>query len=121
MCHAVDLHSCVCFSLFIKESIQLPDDFKVQHESQTKIICWLLNHDPTKRPTAQELLQSPDLPPPQMEDARLQEMLRQTIANSKSKAYRYLMHELFTQSLPSVADFMYDMDIHKVRRKGTYF
>ena len=49
-----------------------------------------------------------------MEDARLQEMLRQTIANSKSKAYRYLMHELFTQSVPVVADYMYDMDIQKV-------
>ena len=78
------------------------------------MIRWLLNHDPEERPTAQELLQSKYLPPPQMEDTRLQEMLRHTISNSQSKAYRHMMHELFSQTVPPADDFTYDMDMHKV-------
>ena len=43
---------------------------------QAYIIRWLLNHDPSQRPTAQELLASDYLPPPQMEEAELNEVLR---------------------------------------------
>ena len=43
---------------------------------QAHIVRWLLNHDPSQRPTAQELLASDYLPPPQMEEAELNEVLR---------------------------------------------
>lgn len=43
---------------------------------QTHIVRWLLDHEPSHRPTAQELLQSDYLPPPQMEEAELNEVLR---------------------------------------------
>ncbi|XP_033626734.1 eIF-2-alpha kinase GCN2-like isoform X1 [Asterias rubens] len=97
-----------------QKDIQLPDTFdESKRENQSLVIRWLLNHDPEERPTAQELLQSKYLPPPQMEDTRLQEMLRHTISNSQSKAYRHMMHELFSQTVPPADDFTYDMDMHK--------
>ncbi|XP_038072297.1 eIF-2-alpha kinase GCN2-like isoform X2 [Patiria miniata] len=97
-----------------EENIHFPDTFdEFKHENEAFILRWLLNHDPEARPTAQELLQSKHLPPPQMEDARLQEMLRHTISNSQSKAYRHIIQELFHQTVPAPADFTYDMDMHK--------
>ena len=49
-----------------------------------------------------------------MEDARLQDMLHQTVANRQSKGYHYLMTELFAVESRPVADFTYDIDMHKV-------
>lgn len=36
---------------------------------------WLLNHNAALRPSSAELLQSPYLPPPQLEEAELHEMV----------------------------------------------
>ncbi|XP_022092964.1 eIF-2-alpha kinase GCN2-like isoform X2 [Acanthaster planci] len=97
-----------------QKNVQFPDTFdEVKHENEAFVLRWLLNHDPEVRPTAQELLQSKHLPPPQMENARLQEMLRHTLSNSQSKAYRHIIQELFSQTVPAAADFTYDMDMHK--------
>ncbi|XP_030854895.1 eIF-2-alpha kinase GCN2 isoform X1 [Strongylocentrotus purpuratus] len=97
-----------------QESIQLPEDFdEVRNTNENAIVHWLLNHDPKERPTSQELLESKLLPPPQMEDARLQDMLHQTVANRQSKGYHYLMTELFAVESRPVADFTYDIDMHK--------
>ncbi|XP_041467880.1 eIF-2-alpha kinase GCN2-like isoform X1 [Lytechinus variegatus] len=97
-----------------QESIQLPEDFdELRNTNETAIIHWLLNHDPKQRPTSHELLESKLLPPPQMEDARLQDMLHQTVANRQSKGYHYLMTELFAVESRPVADFTYDIDMHK--------
>lgn len=63
------------------------------------IFRWLLNHDPSQRPTAQELLQSEHIPPPQIEESELQDLLRRTLANTQSKAYRYLIASCFDQDV----------------------
>ncbi|XP_078593658.1 eIF-2-alpha kinase GCN2-like isoform X1 [Branchiostoma floridae x Branchiostoma japonicum] len=96
------------------ESVQFPDDFdEVQMPGQHHITRWLLDHDPGKRPTARELLQSEYLPPPQMEDSQLGEVLRHTLSNTQSLAYRRLMSELFSQPVTAIADYTFDMDIYK--------
>lgn len=56
-----------------------------------------MNHDPSKRPSSQDLLQSDKIPPPQMEDAELQEMVRHTLSNPQSKAYKHLVAACFNQ------------------------
>lgn len=100
-----------------KESIDFPEDFS-QYESgtQRKVISWLLSHDPALRPTAVELLKSDLLPPSQMEESELHEVLQHTMANINGKAYRTMVNQLFSQNISPVMDFTYDTEI----LKGTF-
>lgn len=82
---------------------------------QRKVIEWLLKHDPALRPTAHELLKSELLPPPQMEESELHEVLQHTMANVNGKAYRTMVGQLFSQQTSPVMDYTYDIDLHKVR------
>uniref|UniRef100_A0A3B3VZ75 Eukaryotic translation initiation factor 2 alpha kinase 4 n=1 Tax=Poecilia latipinna TaxID=48699 RepID=A0A3B3VZ75_9TELE len=98
----------------LRTSISFPGDFP-EHEQGTlrKVIEWLLKHDPALRPTAQELLKSELLPPPQMEESELHEVLQHTMANINGKAYRTMVGQLFSQNTTPVMDYAYDMDMHK--------
>ncbi|XP_047466536.1 eIF-2-alpha kinase GCN2 [Mugil cephalus] len=96
------------------EPINFPEDFTVHGKgTQTKVIEWLLNHDPALRPTAQELLKSELLPPPQMEESELHEVLQHTMANINGKAYRTMVGQLFAQNTSPVMDYTYDIDLYK--------
>ncbi|XP_052437387.1 eIF-2-alpha kinase GCN2 isoform X1 [Carassius gibelio] len=96
------------------ESINFPEDFNEnENEKQKKVISWLLTHDPALRPTAVELLKSDLLPPPQMEESELHEVLQHTMANINGKSYRTMVNKLFSQNFSPVVNFTYDSDIHK--------
>ncbi|XP_019940643.2 eIF-2-alpha kinase GCN2 [Paralichthys olivaceus] len=96
------------------EPIIFPEDFTAYEQgTQRKVIEWLLNHDPALRPTTQELLKSELLPPPQMEESELHEVLQHTMANINGKAYRTMVGQLFTQKTSPVMDYTYDIDLHK--------
>lgn len=75
------------------------------------MINWLLNHNPSARPSSTELLQSPILPPPQLEEAELQEMIRHTLSNTQSKAYKHLVASCFQQKMTISEDLVYNMDM----------
>ncbi|XP_006778231.1 PREDICTED: eukaryotic translation initiation factor 2-alpha kinase 4 [Myotis davidii] len=95
-------------------SPKFPEDFDdEEHTKQKSVISWLLNHDPAKRPTATELLKSELLPPPQMEESELHEVLHHTLANVDGKAYRTMMAQIFSQRIPPAIDYTYDSDILK--------
>ncbi|XP_078419056.1 eIF-2-alpha kinase GCN2 isoform X2 [Cetorhinus maximus] len=95
-------------------TIEFPEDFKAEEYSKQRLIVgWLLNHDPAKRPTAVELLKSEHLPPPQMEESELHEMLHHALANTSSKVYRTLLTQIFSQHITPAMDFTYDIDVHK--------
>ncbi|EPQ03960.1 Eukaryotic translation initiation factor 2-alpha kinase 4, partial [Myotis brandtii] len=95
-------------------SPKFPEDFDDgEHTKQKSVISWLLNHDPAKRPTATELLKSELLPPPQMEESELHEVLHHTLANVDGKAYRTMMAQIFSQRIPPAIDYTYDSDILK--------
>ncbi|TKS86524.1 eIF-2-alpha kinase GCN2 [Collichthys lucidus] len=92
------------------EPIIFPEDFNTSLKG-TQSGC--LNHDPALRPTAQELLKSELLPPPQMEESELHEVLQHTMANINGKAYRTMVGQLFAQNTSPVMDYTYDIDLHK--------
>ncbi|XP_042543483.1 eIF-2-alpha kinase GCN2 isoform X1 [Dipodomys spectabilis] len=95
-------------------SPKFPEDFEDgEHMKQKSVISWLLNHDPAKRPTATELLRSELLPPPQMEESELHEVLHHTLANVDGKAYRTMMAQIFSQRISPAIDYTYDSDILK--------
>uniref|UniRef100_A0AAY5K5C3 eIF-2-alpha kinase GCN2 n=1 Tax=Esox lucius TaxID=8010 RepID=A0AAY5K5C3_ESOLU len=98
----------------LRMDIHFPEDFpEYESGTQRKVIGWLLNHDPALRPTAQELLKSDLLPPPQMEESELHEVLQHTMANVNGKAYRTMVNQLFSQNTSPVMDYTYDVDLHK--------
>ncbi|NXD07885.1 E2AK4 kinase, partial [Nothocercus nigrocapillus] len=95
-------------------TIVFPKDFdEVKHAKQRLVITWLLNHDPAARPTAVELLRSEHLPPPQMEESELHEVLHHTLANVGGKAYRTTMGLIFSQRVSPAIDYTYDSDMLK--------
>nr|XP_058914977.1 eIF-2-alpha kinase GCN2 isoform X5 [Kogia breviceps] len=95
-------------------SPKFPEDFDDgEHTKQKSVISWLLNHDPAERPTATELLRSELLPPPQMEESELHEVLHRTLANVGGKAYRTVMAQTFSQRISPAVDYTYDSDILK--------
>ncbi|XP_067152724.1 eIF-2-alpha kinase GCN2 isoform X8 [Apteryx mantelli] len=95
-------------------TIVFPKDFdEVKHAKQRLVITWLLNHDPAARPTAVELLKSEHLPPPQMEESELHEVLHHTLANVDGKAYRTMMSQIFSQRISPAIDYTYDSDMLK--------
>ncbi|KAM4690200.1 eIF-2-alpha kinase GCN2 [Rhinophrynus dorsalis] len=95
-------------------SIVFPSDYdKSENEKQKKVIRWLLDHDPASRPTAMELLKCDLLPPPQLEESELHEVLHHTLANIDGKAYRTMMSQIFAQRISPAMDYTYDSDIFK--------
>ncbi|XP_074959292.1 eIF-2-alpha kinase GCN2 isoform X3 [Phalacrocorax aristotelis] len=95
-------------------TIVFPKDFdEIKHAKQRLVITWLLNHDPAARPTAVELLKSEHLPPPQMEESELHEVLHHTLANVDGKAYRTMMNQIFSQRISPAIDYTYDSDTLK--------
>lgn len=64
----------------------------------------------SERPTSQEVLQSDHIPPPVLEEAELQELVRHTLSNPHLKAYKYLVESCFKQTISSAQDITYDKD-----------
>ena len=73
---------------------------------QTRLVRWLLQHDPKNRPTATEVLQS-DLLPTKIEDESVLQTLRM-VANSRSSFFPKLVSQLFAQQVDRHNDFTYD-------------
>lgn len=97
-------------------NIVLPGEMLIDPKEVQKVqvIKWLLNHDPAKRPTAEELLASDMVPPAQLEANELQEMLRHALANPQSKAYKHLVSRCLAQKSDTVLELTYHMDFPPV-------
>ena len=61
-------------------------------------------------------MKSEHLPPPQMEESELHEVLHHTLANVDGKAYRTMMSQIFSQRVSPAIDYTYDSDMLKVCR-----
>jgi len=78
----------------LREKGQFPVDFERNHSRQAKLISWLTEKDPAKRPSAQELLQS-ELMPPKMEDEYIKNSIR-VITNPTNQYYQSMLNSLFS-------------------------
>ena len=77
----------------------------------------MLNHDQTKRPNAEELLQSDLLPPARLEDNELQEILRHILANPQSKTYKHLVARCLAQQSDTVLELTYHLNLVQTNTK----
>ncbi|OQV13821.1 eIF-2-alpha kinase GCN2 [Hypsibius exemplaris] len=116
MCHrpfATGMERTMVLTGVRKWPVQLPGGFSEALHRQATVVRWLCEHDPRKRPNAVELLQSDLMPPPKIEDAEVNEIIRVTVQNPQSKTYKQLLTSLFAQPTSAVMDLTYDMDIAK--------
>ena len=80
------------------------------HDGQ-KLILWCLQRDPTKRPTAQEILNSNLLPRKmELEKHYLKEALH-TLANPQSESYLQILEVLFARSTSDLVEVTFDGDV----------
>jgi len=111
----------------LREKIpKFPPDFLDKHPDKVDLIRWLLEHDPDKRPTTIELLESEHLPPKLVslfllcvngaankvqlqEEEILKEALR-SIATPNTTIFSLLMEKLFSLTPDSHLDYTYDFN-----------
>ncbi|CAI5711587.1 unnamed protein product [Hyaloperonospora brassicae] len=91
----------------LREKHELPDSFGASDDVK-KIILWLCEHDPSRRPNAKELMVSPLLPAKiEIEGSYLREALK-TLANPQGKCFRQLIDALVSQAPLNHVDYTYD-------------
>ncbi|KZT51783.1 kinase-like protein [Calocera cornea HHB12733] len=74
--------------------------------NQRKIVEWLLNHDPSKRPMPNDLLRS-GLLPERLENRRLEDALR-LLVDKNGPHHQSLLTKLFSQPQDQIRPFVYD-------------
>lgn len=80
-------------------------------ENAQRIILWCLEHDPRKRPSADELLSSELLPRKiELEQRYLEEAL-EILTNQQSECYLQIVSSLFGRQTTDVVDLTFDTDI----------
>ncbi|RLN51621.1 hypothetical protein BBJ29_009462, partial [Phytophthora kernoviae] len=91
----------------LRERHELPMNFNVPDDVK-KIILWLCERDPSKRPNAKELLVSPLLPAKiEVEGSYLREAL-ETLANPQGTFFGQLIDALVAQEPVNHVDYTYD-------------
>lgn len=68
-----------------------------EYRKEVEILNWLLDHNPSKRPTSEELLQSDLMPPAKVEASEMQELFRQVLAAPQSRSYKNLITRILEQ------------------------
>jgi eukaryotic translation initiation factor 2-alpha kinase 4 len=90
--------------------ITFPGDFLTpKYSQQAQVIRWLLNHDPSQRPTSEELLLSELVPPAKLEAYELEDMIRHVLANPQTRTYKHLVARCLTQESSPVCELTYHM------------
>jgi translation initiation factor 2-alpha kinase 4 len=80
-------------------------------KSAQKLILWCLQRDPTKRPTAEQILNSNFLPRKmELEQHYLEEALH-TLANPQSESYLQILGALFARTTSDLVEVTFDADI----------
>ncbi|XP_073990603.1 eIF-2-alpha kinase GCN2-like isoform X5 [Rhodnius prolixus] len=101
MCHppvATSMERCKIMKDIRQVNPVFPSDFPHSPSShQAHLIRWMLDHDVKSRPSSQEVLQCDIVPPPQLEEAEVKEMVRRTLSNPQSKDYKFLIASCFNQ------------------------
>ena len=83
----------------------LPPEFEVVFPRRTRLIRLLLDDDPSRRPRAIDLLQSPALVPQQIELTENMEQAKRLLTDPTSPNFAALIDRLFSPTLAYTADY----------------
>lgn len=95
------------------DSIVFPEPIlaDARYLQQVQVIRWLLNHDPSQRPTAEELLSSELVPPSRLEAGEIQDVIRHILCNPQSRHYKHLIARCFAQESDTMCELSYHLDM----------
>ncbi|XP_053680519.1 eIF-2-alpha kinase GCN2 [Anopheles nili] len=95
------------------DAIRLPESLlsDTRYARLVQVIRWLLNHDPPKRPTAEELLSSELVPRTRLEAEEMQDVIRHILANPQSRHYKHLIARCFAQESDAICELSYHFDM----------
>uniref|UniRef100_A0A5K3EMD8 non-specific serine/threonine protein kinase n=3 Tax=Mesocestoides corti TaxID=53468 RepID=A0A5K3EMD8_MESCO len=92
-----------------KPKVIFPKDWDANAlASQTGLIRALLQHDPTRRPSASDLLASPLIPPLKSTESAFRKQVLEAFNNPDGSLYRFIANNLLTMSCSRTADYLYD-------------
>ncbi|XP_075982885.1 eukaryotic translation initiation factor 2 alpha kinase Gcn2 [Anticarsia gemmatalis] len=95
------------------KEILLPKGFeKEENGKQIHVIKWLLNHEPSLRPTCADLLASEHVPRAVPEGA-LSGLLSHTLSDRGARGYQRLVAACLDQRLSAAEDYTYHNDMNK--------
>ncbi|XP_037078616.1 eIF-2-alpha kinase GCN2-like [Pollicipes pollicipes] len=77
-------------------------------DQQLQVLRWLLDHEPTARPSCVELLSSDLVPSPPLEEARLRTIFSDTVRRPGTRRYTHLVDACFSQRASHTDDCAYD-------------
>ncbi|KFB49982.1 eukaryotic translation initiation factor 2-alpha kinase [Anopheles sinensis] len=95
------------------DPVRLPDSLLAdgRYSRLVQVIRWLLNHDPHKRPTAEELLSSELVPRTRLEAEEIQDVVRHILSNPQSRHYKHLIARCFAQESDPICELSYHFDM----------
>ncbi|XP_055597688.1 eIF-2-alpha kinase GCN2 [Uranotaenia lowii] len=104
------------------ESVIFPESIlgDNKYSQQVQVIRWLLNHDPSKRPTAEELLSSEIVPPTRLEAGEIQDVVRHVLSNPQSRHYKHLIARCFGQESDAISELSYHLDMVPIMPRFDY-
>lgn len=77
-------------------------------KNDVEILKLLLNHNPSKRPSSEELLQSELMPAAKVEASEIQETFRQVLASPQTRCYKNLITRILNQEPEKLAHSAYN-------------
>ncbi|EAA00405.4 AGAP012368-PA, partial [Anopheles gambiae str. PEST] len=95
------------------DAIRLPEALltDARYSRLVQVIRWLLNHDPQKRPTAEEVLCSELVPRTRLEAEEIQDVVRHILSNPQSRHYKHLIARCFAQASDPICELSYHFDM----------
>ncbi|TPX34299.1 hypothetical protein SmJEL517_g03036 [Synchytrium microbalum] len=112
MCHpfGTAMERAICLRELRRPEILFPSEFDLKrHDAKSKIIKWLLSHNPKERPSCLELLSS-SLMPPMLEEEKLAEALRLMTNIENPLYFPRLSKVLFSREADKHKDAAFDFN-----------
>lgn len=97
------------------------DDLSTRNKERVKsVVCWMLNPDPGQRPSAEQLLDSPLLPPMEMHELEFRKAFQGALCSGpQSRTHKWIFNEIFANDrYPSSAqDYCYDTNFSTIQEE----